>query len=98
VVHVPAERLFDAQGHFRRQRGLAVQKPSPAAPLGVPVFMDPGIGGRASGPERGFTTLPKFEPNSSEDRRSVLRDGMNQKHEEGCRDERKGCCIWRRGA
>jgi hypothetical protein len=26
VVHVRAERLFDAQGHFRRQRGLAVQK------------------------------------------------------------------------
>ena len=26
VVHVGAERLFDAQGHFRRQRGLAVQK------------------------------------------------------------------------
>ena len=24
--HVRAERLFDAQGHFRRQRGLAVQK------------------------------------------------------------------------
>jgi hypothetical protein len=26
VVHVRAERVFDAQGHFRRQRGLAVQK------------------------------------------------------------------------
>jgi len=26
VIHVRAERLFDAQGHFRRQRGLAVQK------------------------------------------------------------------------
>src|ERR1700687_5640197 len=26
VLHVRAEGLFDAQGHFRRQRGLAVQK------------------------------------------------------------------------
>ena len=26
VIHVWAKRLFDAQGHFRRQRGLAVQK------------------------------------------------------------------------
>jgi hypothetical protein len=26
VIHVRAECLFDAQGHFRRQRGLPVQK------------------------------------------------------------------------
>jgi hypothetical protein len=26
VIHVRTERLFDAQGHFRSQRGLAVQK------------------------------------------------------------------------
>jgi hypothetical protein len=26
VIHVRAERLFDAQSHFRSQRGLAVQK------------------------------------------------------------------------
>ena len=26
VIHVRAERLFDAQGHFLSQRGLAVQK------------------------------------------------------------------------
>jgi hypothetical protein len=26
VVHIGAERLFDAQSHFRRQRSLAVQK------------------------------------------------------------------------
>jgi hypothetical protein len=26
MVHIWAERLFDAQGHLRRQRGFAVQK------------------------------------------------------------------------
>jgi len=26
VVQVRAERFFDAQGHFRRQRGIVVQK------------------------------------------------------------------------
>src|SRR5260370_38324241 len=32
VIHVRAERLFDAQGHFRRHRGLAVQKIGKRAP------------------------------------------------------------------